>query len=50
MAIEKAIEILEHNWTRLVNHDYTEEELNEALDMAIKHLNNYLESCSYHSR
>ena len=39
MTREEAIEIFEHNWTRLVNPDYTEEELNDALNMAIKGLN-----------
>ena len=39
MTTEEAIEIFEHNWTRLVNPDYTEEELNDALNMAIKCLN-----------
>ena len=38
MTREEAIDIFEHNWTRLENHDYTEEELNEAFDMAIKAL------------
>lgn len=38
MKREEAIDIFEHNWTRLENHDYTEEELNEALDMAIEAL------------
>ena len=38
MTREEAVDILEHNWTRLENHDYTEEELNEALDIAIKAL------------
>lgn len=38
MTNEEAIEIFEHNWTRLVNHDYTDEELNEALTTAIRAL------------
>lgn len=36
MTREEAIDIFEHNWTRLENHDYTDDELNEALDIAIK--------------
>ena len=36
MTREEAIEIFEHNWTRIVNgDDYTEDELNNALDFAI---------------
>ena len=38
MTREELIDIFEHNWTRLENHDYTEEELNCALTMAIKAL------------
>lgn len=38
MTREEAMDIFEHNWTRLVNADYTEEELNKAIDMAIKAL------------
>ena len=38
MTNEKALEILEHNWTCLLNYDYTEKELCEALDLAIKAL------------
>ena len=38
MTREEVIDIFEHNWTRLENHDYTEEELNEALGIAIKAL------------
>lgn len=39
MEREKAIEILEHNWTSLHNPDYTDEELAQALDVAIVYLN-----------
>ena len=35
MTNEQAIEILEHNWTKLVNPDCTDEELGQALDLAI---------------
>ena len=35
---EKAIDVLEHNWTRLVNADYSEEELNTAFNTALKAL------------
>lgn len=38
MTNEQALEILEHNWTKLVNLDYTDEELGQALDLAIKAL------------
>lgn len=38
MTREEAMDIFEHNWTRLVNADYTEEELNKAIEMAIKAL------------
>lgn len=38
MTREEAIDIFEHNWTKLVNPDYTEEELNKAIGMAIKAL------------
>lgn len=38
MTREQAKEILEHNWSCLVNVDYTEEECNEALNMAIEAL------------
>ena len=38
MTDEEALEILEHNWTGLSNPDYTEKELCEALDLAIKAL------------
>lgn len=43
MTKEETIDIFEHNWTRLVNHDYTDEELNKALTMAIEALEQ--ESC-----
>lgn len=36
MSNEKTIDILEHNWTRLVNADYTDEELNDAHNTAIR--------------
>lgn len=39
MELEKAIEILGHNWTQLFNPFYKEEELNNALNMATKTLN-----------
>lgn len=35
---DKAIEILTHNWTKLVNPDCTDKELGQALDLAIKAL------------
>ena len=38
MNNNKALEILDHNWTRLVNSDYTDEELGQAQDMAIEAL------------
>lgn len=38
MTREEAIDIFEHNWTKLVNPDYTEGELNKAIGMAIKAL------------
>lgn len=38
MTREEAIDIFEHNWTRLVNPDYTEEELNKAFGIALKAL------------
>ena len=38
MTREEAMDIFEHNWTRLVNADYTEEELNKAIEMAVKAL------------
>ena len=38
MTNEQALEILEHNWTKLVNPDCTDEELGQALDIAIKAL------------
>ena len=36
MTNKEALEILEHNWTKLVNPDYTDKELGQALDIAIK--------------
>ena len=38
MTRAEAIEILEHNWTSLHNPDYTDEELGQALDVAIASL------------
>lgn len=38
MNNEQALEILTHNWTKLVNPDYTDEELGQALDLTIKAL------------
>ena len=38
MTREEAIEIFEHNWTCLKNYAYTDNELDEALEMAIKAL------------
>ena len=38
MIRREALDILEHNWTRLVNPDYSDKELCEALDVAIKAL------------
>ena len=35
---DKAIDIFEHNWTQLVNGDYTEEELNMAISKALEAL------------
>jgi hypothetical protein len=35
---KEALEILNHNWTRLVNSDYTDIELGQAQDTAIKAL------------
>ena len=56
MDNNKALEILDHNWTRLVNSDYTDEELGQAQDLAIKALkrprgewlnhNSYFKRCS----
>ena len=36
--IDRAIDILEHNWTKLVNHDYTENELTEVLEFCLETL------------
>lgn len=36
MTNEEALEILEHNWTGVSNPDYTEKELCEVLELAIK--------------
>lgn len=38
MNNREAIEILDHNWTKLVNPDYSDEELGEAQNLAIKAL------------
>ena len=39
MKVQEAIDILEDNWTKLVSYnDYTDEQLGEAQDMAIKAL------------
>ena len=38
MTNAEALEILDHNWTRLVNSDYTDEELGRAQDLAIEAL------------
>ena len=38
MTRSEALEILDHNWTRLVNPDYTDEELGKAQNMAIEAL------------
>ena len=38
MTRNEALEILDHNWTRLVNPDYTDEELGKAQNMAIRSL------------
>ena len=40
MTRNEALEILDHNWTRLVNPDYTDEELGKAQNMAIEALKN----------
>ena len=37
----EALEILDHNWTRLVNPDYTDEELGKAQNVAIETLEQY---------
>ena len=36
MTREDAKEILDHNWTKLVNPDYSDEELGEAQNLAIE--------------
>ena len=36
MTREEAYDILDHNWTRLVNPDYTDEELGDAQNLAIE--------------
>lgn len=36
MTNREASEIFDHNWTRLVNPDYTDEELGKAQNMATK--------------
>jgi hypothetical protein len=38
MNREEAIDIFEHNWTRLQNADYTEKECNQAIAVAIRSL------------
>ena len=38
MNNREAKEILDHNWTKLVNPDYSDEELGEAQNLAIKAL------------
>ena len=38
MTREEAIDILQHHWTQIINPDYTDEEVNEALNIAIKAL------------
>lgn len=38
MTKEEVLEILEHNWTCLKNHAYTDNELDEALEFIIKDL------------
>lgn len=38
MTRSEALDILEHNWTRLVNADYSDKELGEALSVAIQEL------------
>ena len=38
MTREEAKEILTHNWTRVDNPNYSESELDEAIDMAIEAL------------
>ena len=38
MTTQEAIDILDHNWTKVVNPDYTDEELGKVLDMAIRSL------------
>ena len=41
--IDSAIDILEHNWTKLTNPDYAETDLTKALIVAIKSLNEWSE-------
>jgi len=43
MTRDEALEILDHNWTRLVNPDYTDEELGKAQNMAIEALEEVIE-------
>ena len=38
MTRAEALDILEHNWTRLVNADYSDKELGEALNVSINAL------------
>lgn len=38
MTNEEVKEIFDHNWTKLVNPDYSDEELGEAQNLAIKAL------------
>lgn len=45
MDNEEAKEILDHNWTKLVNPDYSDEELGEALDVVLnitRNLHNFM--------
>lgn len=38
MTIEQTKEIMEHNWSKISNPDYTDEELGDALNIVIKSL------------
>lgn len=51
MTNKEALEILDHNWTRLVNSDYTDTELGQALDLAIKALEkDKCSSCKHYDK
>lgn len=51
MTNKEALEILDHNWTRLVNSDYTDIELGQAQDLAIKALEkDKCSSCKHYDK